>query len=460
VTEAYARAVGVMQERDEDDPTSWVYQAAVHGVAAGEPPDEFRNQCQHRSWFFLPWHRMYLSCFERIVRTAVPEEFRETWALPYWNYDRGGSTAELPGAFRDEEMPDGSPNPLFVAERDEVMNLGGRLDPRITSAEIAMFEVEFSLEGGPGLPGGFGGPVTEWHFFGPESPGELEKTPHNDVHGAVGGDFGFMSGFDTAPLDPVFWLHHANLDRLWETWLAQTEPPERANPTDPRWTSSIEFHFHDEHGDPVSFRPEDVVDTEALEYVYDDVAPAPPLRPRRLIARSEPPPDHPPELVGATDERLVLAGSDERVSIPVEPPSGPLRGAAPDAQPNRVYLNLEGIEGDRNPGLSYAVYVNLPDDEDADTDPETHHVGNVAFFGIEQASDLDRDHPEGHGMRYAFDITPLVEELRAKGRWDPEQVTVTFSPVRPIAPPGVAPTARRAEETPPVRIGRVSLYYQ
>jgi tyrosinase len=460
VLETYALAVAAMQERDPEDPTSWGYQAAVHGVASGTPPDDFRNQCQHRTWFFLPWHRMYLYWFERIVRSAVSDELRESWALPYWNYDRGGSTAELPPAFRDPTLPDGSPNPLFVEERDQFINSGGALDPMMTSPRLALAEAEFSLEGGPGLPGGFGGPETDWHFIGPESPGEVEKTPHNDVHGAVGGQFGFMSGFDTAPLDPVFYLHHANVDRLWAVWRAQVDPNERTDPTDPRWRTNIQFHFHDEQGDEVALRPEDVVATEALGYVYDDVAPAPAPGLRGPDIRREPPPDHPPELVGATDERVELTGDAASVAVPLAPPSGPLLRAGEAAEPSRVYLNLEGIEGERNPGLSYAVYVNLPDDDDPDADPEKHYVGNVSFFGVELAGDVDRDDHGGHGLRYAFDITPLVEQLRAQDRWDPEQMKVTFTPLRVQAPPGAAPDARAAEPTPPVRIGRVSLYYQ
>jgi tyrosinase len=140
--------------------------------------------------------------------------------------------------------------------------------------------------------------------------------------------------------------------------------------------------------------------------------------------------------------------------------------AAPD-QPNRVYLNVEGIEGEANPGTVYAVYVNLPDDDDEDTDPETHYVGTINFFGIEAAGDVDQDHPGGPGLRFAFDVTELVDELRDQGIWDPSQMTVTFAPLQPSPPPGgpalAAETAGEEEAAPPpppVRVGRVSVYYQ
>ena len=35
----------------------------------------------------------------------------------------------------------------------------------------------------------------------------------------LGGATGFMGGFSTAPLDPLFWMHHCNIDRLWEVWV-------------------------------------------------------------------------------------------------------------------------------------------------------------------------------------------------------------------------------------------------
>lgn len=463
IIEAYALAIGEMQKRDRLDPTSWRYQAAVHGVPQGVPPDKWLNQCQHNSWFFLPWHRMYLYRFEQILRSIVEshpdvsDDTRQSWALPYWNYDRGDDTASLPPSFREPRFRDDEENPLFVEERAPGVNAGGRLPDLVTSPQAALAEVDFSAEAFPGTPAGFGGPVTDWHHFGELGaiPGALEATPHNDVHGTVGGDGGFMSGFATAPLDPIFWLHHANIDRLWAVWLLQEDG--RENPTVARWTGLL-FDFHDGNGDPVQSKPSDVIDPEAdLGYTYEDVGP-PAVRGRRQAMRREPSPDHPPEMVGATDERLELTGGRATVSIPLAQPSGPLRAGRESATPSRVYLNVEGIEGEKNPGLSYAVFVNVPD-EDGEAEPEGTHVGNVAFFGIELASDLDRDHPEGHGLRYAFDITDVVNELREQGRWDPKRLQVTFSPLRVSLPEGARERAERDTTSVPVRIGRVSLYY-
>lgn len=104
----YAAAVAEMKSRDPQDPTSWFYQAAMHKTTV-TPPKPLWNGCQHGSWFFLPWHRMYLYFFERIVRaTVVDLGGPDDWALPFWAYDTGGTQARIPAAFRD---PQGGTNP-------------------------------------------------------------------------------------------------------------------------------------------------------------------------------------------------------------------------------------------------------------------------------------------------------------------------------------------------------------
>ncbi|MGH3426206.1 MAG: tyrosinase family protein, partial [Mycobacteriales bacterium] len=94
ITTGYAQAVAAMKARPVTDPTSWAYQAAMHATYADAPPGAVWNQCQHASWYFLSWHRMYLYYFERIARKAVAAEGGPAdWALPYWNYSVGGQSS-------------------------------------------------------------------------------------------------------------------------------------------------------------------------------------------------------------------------------------------------------------------------------------------------------------------------------------------------------------------------------
>jgi hypothetical protein len=102
----------------------------------------------------------------------------------------------------------------------------------------------------------------------------------------------------------------------------------------------------------------------------------------------------------------------------------------------------------------------VPDDDEDPTN-DAHYVGNVTFFGIEVSEDLDRDHPGDHGnFRQAFDITDLYTRLRDEGRWNEEQIKVTFQPLGVLPPPGAGPASVEPEETPPVTIGRISIFYQ
>jgi hypothetical protein len=241
----------------------------MHGTFV-RPPQPDWNQCQHQSWHFFPWHRMFLFFFERIVRAAVLQVGGPAdWALPYWNYDQPFPSNTLPQSFRVPTLPDGSANPLYLpSRRSEAIMNGFQLNPRITSASAAMVLTKFSdidfrnsFGGGPRPPAQFGGQL-----------GACEKTPHNPIHNQVGGEPGtqcqgnWMSDVKCAANDPVFWLHHANIDRLWDVWLAQGGG--RDNPPDNSWRNQP-FTFHDETGASVSLTAAGVLDSASqLGYVY------------------------------------------------------------------------------------------------------------------------------------------------------------------------------------------------
>jgi tyrosinase len=451
----YAKAVAAMQARPIIDPASWRYQAAIHGYDPNQDPNptnvsfpssanqaRFWNQCQHSSWFFLPWHRMYLHYFEQIVAATVASLGGPSdWSLPYWNYsdESNPNARQLPPAFTAHTMPDGSANPLQVADRNSPIDIG----PREVSLSCLRDLVFTGVSAG--AHPGFGGPRTQFsHGGGPV--GGLEMTPHGDIHVAVGG---LMGSFETAGLDPIFWLHHANIDRLWEVW--RQRDPRLANPTGSDWLGAS-FEFHDASENIVSLTPSQIVDTSAalLGYQYQDIsdplaAPAMAAAAPRSSAMAATP--LPAELVGATASPIALAAALTTAHVAITPPTGPaLRAGTPAAAPQRVYLNIENITGRGRP-TSYAVYLNIPDGA---TDPHQHEhlfAGNLPMFGVAEASRSDAQHT-GSGLTYVLDITELVEQLKAQGVWDPARLRVTFAPRR-------APAEGAA-----IQVGRISLYYQ
>ena len=459
VTLAYANAVKAMQARPPDDPTSWSFQGAIHGAYAEPPPGAEWNQCQHQGWFFLPWHRMYLYFFERIVRAAVIEaDGPSDFALPYWNYDKPFPGNTIPIGFRTPTLPDGTANPLSLQSprRRASLMSGGQLSPLVTSPADALSQTGFTSP----ATGFGGGKVGPQHFGDFADTGALEQTPHNDIHVVLVGanpvgecQGGFMIDPNCAALDPIFWLHHGNIDRLWNVWLASGEG--RVNPPDSSWLSES-FVFYDEDANEITMTVEEVLDSATqLGYAYDDVPSvemAPP--PREAVSGS----GGPPELVAATEEPLTLTGRPESVSIGVPASAQESVESAARPGPGRVLVGIDDIKADVNPGVVYGVYLNL---QGEDADRQKHHVGNLSLFGIEKMNDPDTRHEGAPGFRHLFDATSVAGELFADGRWDPGAVTVTFEPVDVLPPPGEEATweaEAEAAPVPPVEIGRVSLF--
>ena len=437
---AYAGAVKTMKEREPGNPLSWSYQANMHGVLQGEALKHLWAQCQHGTWYFLPWHRMYLYYFERIVRAAVGDE---GWTLPYWNYCLGEPHSFLPVPFR--EPPDGGDSPLYVAERNAALNKGEEGMPvTVTSPAKALKCREFT---GRAM---FGGPPTGFEHSGRDF-GVLEGAPHNLVHDAVEG---LMGSPETAAQDPIFWLHHANIDRIWSEWIGAAGAGHQ-DPADEDWLK-FEFSFFDETGDEVKMSAEQVLVTaRQLGYVYDtEIAPAPaaapPAAPQQRTAAVNPPER---KMVGATGENITLTGEPVTVHVPIDAQAA--EGFGEDVH---AYLNVEEISGERSPRVSYLVYADLDGEPPSPESPR--FLGTLSFFGIERARNPVGD-AQPHSLGASYDITPMARELEARGEWAGHELPVTFAPLG-LVPPGAAHTSG-VSPTPhqdrPIQLGRLSVFY-
>ena len=130
------------------------------------------------------------------------------FALPYWDWTRN---PQIPAAFWGEDNP--LDRPRFANPQSTVSDefIGTDVITRIMRKP----DFEGFGSGRSSLPrGGNGGGF-----------GTLEGTPHNRIHTFVGGDMRTA----LSPLDPIFWLHHCNIDRIWASWNAITG---NTNPSD------------------------------------------------------------------------------------------------------------------------------------------------------------------------------------------------------------------------------------
>jgi hypothetical protein len=128
----------------------------------------------------------------------------------------------------------------------------------------------------------FGGTARGTGSDAPPAGGVVESGSHGFVHVSAGGDAsrydklacsGDMAILNTAARDPIFYAHHANLDRLWNSW--ETFGTNK-NPSDPAWRN-LAWSFFDEHGTWTSMSVAQMADMEhALGYRYESKITAPP----------------------------------------------------------------------------------------------------------------------------------------------------------------------------------------
>ncbi len=378
---SYRKAIETMRKRPATDPTSWEFQAAMHGNTKKPPRNEW-DQCQHNNAHFLSWHRMYLYFFERIVRKASGDP---TFALPFWDYSAANGRV-LPKPFR---QPAKDSNPLFTRFRDDQMNDGATLSNSEASSQKAFLAK--NLIGG----------TTSFQYL-------LEQAPHGTVHmGVAGTKKNWMGDFVTAGQDPLFWLHHCQIDRLWEKWMIERGQP---YPTDNRDWMQREFLFYDENGKSVRMTGSQIINTaaqlgyfyEGLKYPASGPATAPMTTAKKDTAVST-------VVQKADGQKVKTSGSSVGLQKTNAKNSKKRSMGLP---PDQYQLILRGIALEKARSGAYEVYLNLPKGADFDPDGD-HFAGVLNFFDLEST-----------GERRLL-VTDAIQKLRAKGI-DTGQLEVTF----------------------------------
>ena len=212
---AYA-AMRALSVSDPDDPRGFTHQANIHCWFCSVSTSPV-----HGNWQFFAWHRAYLYFHERILGKLINDsEFR----LPYWDWEIS-THRKMPSAYTS---PDNSTNPLWNGTR--AMSPADELPDEDVNEDV--MEPVYSAANF----GEFGGGVSY--------SGIPEGSPHGSVHVDVGGWAGDMGAFDTAGRDPIFYAHHANVDKLWSDWNKGASSHE--NPSDATFLN-LNWSFYDEN---------------------------------------------------------------------------------------------------------------------------------------------------------------------------------------------------------------------
>lgn len=426
----YAEAVAVMQATNAGNPLSWNFQWNTHcvpgsqlfnqqapqkaaAIAAAFPPGtpaqkdlalKMWGTCQsHYSGlpdYFLPWHRMYVFYLENIVRKVSGHA---EFTLPYWNYSVAGADhGIIPKEFRLETDP--VFKSLFVKKRNTSPDVNGGIPiDQGSPGSLALTALKKCQYSSVGMVSGF--------------CAELDGGLHGNVHVQTGAAQN-MGTVPWAAGDPIFWMHHCNIDRLWASW----NKAGRANPTTPAFLNQ-KFWFASETGQPVEAKIQDVLNIADLKYSYDAYEPVPACLPRIN-----------PDFVKIATTTLALSAEPARSPLKVvvqQPTAEKLNVTMSRLRADqRVYLVLQNLSTNDSPGVVYDVFLGMPDAVNGSA-RDQYRAGVINFF-----------HAAGHGgggndnmrdISYSFDVTDLLKRLGTRSALADEPVVTIAPSGRPLA---------------------------
>jgi tyrosinase len=418
IIEAYKSAVSQMKNLPPNDNRNWINQANIHA-----------NFCPHGNWLFLPWHRWYLTYFERICqRLSGMSDF----ALPYWNWVKDPA---VPAVF----WGDPATNPLYDATRTIGQNIA--ISPFVVGCKVVgdiMDDPNFitfasdsiTLAQGQRTGAGFGA---------------LEGTPHNGVHGAVGGNMGAVA---LSPRDPIFWLHHNMIEKCWVEWQLVRN---NSNTDDADWLDRHFTEFYDADGKAVDVTVGIGLLLPALSYQFDDL----PVIPASCAGNGPPPPapagagsfgagwrklnsvktktgqealKHRAESGAAVKLEIVrryalgraasvAVGEPASVPIPIE--AAAVRSAL--AAGHRALIRLNGVTLDHTTDFFAKVFIDKPDAGPSTPHTDPHFVGAFAFFNHQHGGSEAGTRGDVH-----LDASAAMRRLAAVGT--PLNVSVVLEP--------------------------------
>lgn len=467
---SYKKAIRAMLALPPTDPRNWYRNALVHTV-----------DCPHGNWWFLVWHRGYIGWFEQICRDLSGDP---AFVLPYWDWSENTDPSKpfapaLPAAMYDDVLTPTHPAflptyPDFFGKFKDVVRkldwwdtsqLNGRYGQLLARGmrfpDDLWFDIAddprglffFNLATARGLPKDhpeldanttktvtlamlldalsprdfitFASPKTYSHG-GLTGFGVLEGQPHNNVHNCVGGAYNNTGGFmqaNLSPVDPLFFLHHANIDRIWDVWtrkqLARKYPVLPEGGDLGKWSAEPFLFFVDAKGAPVSkVTAGDYATIGDFDYDYapgsgEEVV----LAPATFAAVAAVKAASAQRFTARIQNATVAPATPARATVAV--PAALLRAAATGQGALFAQVTVSFPPLGHGP---VALFLNAPGDAKSLTSASPQHVATLAMFG----------HHTMHGpVTFTVPLGTAVATLRGRSLIDvnaPLSFTLAQSP--------------------------------
>jgi tyrosinase len=421
----YAQAIQAMhqlQQQNPNDPRNWRNQSLIH-----------ITHCPHGADDFVHWHRYYINNYEAILGQLIGDP---TFALAYWNWS--AKNGIIPDPFYDvnqcnvtfwndpsnAQSNNWSPFPVnTIGTRGLSKGQGLQSDPNSGQVFTQSFIDGILAQ-------------TDFDIF----TGTLEGSPHNNGHVISGRPNGHMIN-GMSPLDPIFWLHHCNIDRIWAEW-------QTAGNTTPPLSLNYNNQFVNGTGQPVMASSANALNFAAMGYTYDTIAGPIAVADAQQLGL-QPPGDAPgggappggtpvqptqPQTVATADSgKTAVPNVETRIPVDVKDLTSYLfkpriyrATKVPSVQRaavegGRIIAKLTQITPPQKDGaLICKVFVDCPYLSPSTPSTDPHFASSFSFFG------RMKDH--AHGAFYV-DLTQPLRNLYGQGRVTADKVNVQLMPV-------------------------------
>jgi polyphenol oxidase len=390
-------ALRALHQQKPDDPRGWLHQGIMHCWYCSGAVDAINGQEIHGGWWFLPWHRAYLYFHEKILGELIGDP---SFALPYWDWDTPGRN-RIADAYLSPADPS---NPLYDSTR--VATAQDRLPDFLVGKKVMQTILSESVFDGFGGAGeGASGQM-----------GGVEGAPHGGVHLWVTDPVNIdsnnpqlnMGVLGTAAFDPLFYAHHANIDRLWDVWRGQ--PTSSGNPPDKVWHDQ-QFYVYDQKSRWTAIAVAQVLQDEpTLRYTYQPPKAPIEVAALTLLRKSVATVPFLSEISGpsiielsktAESKPLTPDPTTVQIELPAATRSKLLALIVPST-PGRLVLRIDQIEVPADRGALINVYINRPDATAETGSADPAFVGSIVLVPATARG--------GHAHRsvirnFAFDVT-------------------------------------------------------